>query len=64
MNNFDNRRDPTRPLPPAFTKLTPQVDLMERQAARRAKGGLAPPMLYAKLDAIRGTKGKRNAGPA
>lgn len=65
MNNFDNRRDPTRPLPPAFTKLTPPVDIMERQAARQAKGGLATPMLYARLDAIRGTKGRKaDAGAA
>ena len=50
MPDFTTRGDPTRPVAPAFTKLQPQVDIMERQRARKAKGGLLPPMLYAKMD--------------
>lgn len=50
MNNIESKRDPTRPVAPAFTKLQPQVDIMERQRARKAKGGLVPPMMFAKMD--------------
>lgn len=59
MADFSTRRDPTRPVAPAFTKLEPQVDIMERQRARKAKGGLMPPMMFAKMDEALANRRKR-----
>lgn len=59
MPDFTNRGDPTRPVAPAFTKLQPQVDIMERQRARKAKGGLMPPMAFARMEESLKNRGKR-----
>lgn len=66
MVDFTNGGDPTRPLAPAFTTLSPQVDIMERQRLRKSKGGIMPPMMFAKLeDAVKNNpRRNRNARPA
>lgn len=65
MNTMIEGRDPTMPKAPAFTKLVSPVDIMERQNARLAKGGLAGPMLLARLtDAMKMRKGKTNGRSA
>lgn len=58
MVDFTQRGDPTRPVAPAFTKLQAHVDIMERQRARKARGGIMPPMMFAKMEESMTKRGK------
>lgn len=56
MTNIFGGRDPTRPIAPAFTKMTPQIDISQGPG-----GMLNNPVLFARLGKMPRQSGRKRA---